>query len=395
MAKLVYLDSNDFSDLSKPEEELSDGDKRVLETLRNAHRRGEAIFYVSPIHISEAVHASEAHKEAAARRALLMRELAMNNFLRFPTEICQIELTNALSGREKVGCSFEEIASKPNEWFGTTSSDLKENRKDIRVNIEQAVSGQPRSERRRLLSQLNPARKGSHKLIRSMIQESLRNEPPKYPFSLLDQDTVISWYLGKVSDAELGSSIIKLVSDPYLLFNHLIDEVGHRDELYNLVRDQGRKWGKLVEGGMSEFAPIFHQAHTSGHQVDLRSILSQIATPEFWRKVVGALAERDLTSTDIQVVMAAKEKSPSTALFTHAILESLLVRLQSTRSRAIAGTFTPAEVKPSDYGDFMHSTYAPYFDVFRCDSSFAAVLKAHPLVREKVAGKRRDLLDVL
>jgi hypothetical protein len=116
--KFVYLDSNDFSDLSEPESRLNETDKAVLNALRKARSTGRATFFISPIHISEAVHASETHKEDAVRRAKLMQELGGENLLRFPVDICTIELAKALAGEEHVPCSLKEIMSKPNEWFG-------------------------------------------------------------------------------------------------------------------------------------------------------------------------------------------------------------------------------------------------------------------------------------
>jgi hypothetical protein len=63
--KLIYLDSNDFSDLSEPVERLTDLDRATLQAIRDARRDDRARFFISPIHLSEAVHASELHKEQA------------------------------------------------------------------------------------------------------------------------------------------------------------------------------------------------------------------------------------------------------------------------------------------------------------------------------------------
>jgi hypothetical protein len=80
--KSVYLDSNDFSDLSRPEDELNSSDRDVLALLRDAARNKRARFFISAVHISEAVHASQEYKIAAVRRARLMQELGAGNILR-------------------------------------------------------------------------------------------------------------------------------------------------------------------------------------------------------------------------------------------------------------------------------------------------------------------------
>jgi hypothetical protein len=179
--KFIYLDSNDFSDLSEPESRLKEADKVILEALRKARSTGRATFFISPIHISEAVHASETHKEDAVRRAKLMQELGEGNLLRFPVDICKMELARAIAGEKHVRCSLEEIGSKPNEWFGIPipTDGLSDRRKEIDDAIENALRGLSRNDRRRRRSELNLKKKSSHVAIRSLVKEGLRNSPPR------------------------------------------------------------------------------------------------------------------------------------------------------------------------------------------------------------------------
>src|ERR1700733_5874467 len=178
--KFIYLDSNDFSDLSEPESRLKEADKAILEALRKARSTGQATFFISPIHISEAVHASETHKEDAVRRAKLMQELGEGNLLRLPVDICKMELARAIAGEKQVRCSLEEIASKPNEWFGIPipTGGLSDRRKEIDDAIENALRGLSRNDRRRRRSELNLKKKSSHVAIRGLVKEGLRNSPP-------------------------------------------------------------------------------------------------------------------------------------------------------------------------------------------------------------------------
>ena len=397
MQKTVYLDSNDFSDLSKPEASLDESDKRVLDALRSARANGRAVFYISPIHLSEAVHASETYKESAVRRAALMSELAGDNLLRFPTDVCKLELDRVITGQDDPVCSLSQIVSGPGEWFGASPPDnLDDRRNEIRDIVERALQPLSRQERRRQLSRLNPTKRSSHPFIRSIIKDGLQKTPSTgVPIPVLNPELVLEWYLGNVSDEVFRSNSMKLARDPLILFKHLIDELGHRETLYDFLRDQGVKWSKLIESGMTEMAPIFAFADKNNLTIDLNSIMSRITNSSFWQKVIGALSEKDLTTMAIDDIVRMKDASPSTAIFIHALIESVRVRLHSTRSRAVAGNLVPAAAKLSDYGDFMHSIYAPYFDIFRCDSSFAAILKGHAPVRSRIVGKRRELLSLL
>jgi hypothetical protein len=397
VTKLIYLDSNDFSDLSRTEDRLEESDKAILGFLRNARHAGTARFPISPVHICEAVHASENSKEDAMRRASLMRELGGDNLVRLPTNICKLELSRAFANQSTVACAFSEILSGSNEWFGAhVPDDLSDRRKEVDEAIENALSRLNRHERRRRRSELNPKKKSNHPTIRSLVRDGVRNLPPnKIPIAqLINPDLVLDWYLGIVSDAEFRENSLKIARDPFLLFKYFIDEFGYREKLYGLVRDQGLKWCEIIERGMAQCAPIFARAKQHGHQISSKELIAQITGDSFWRQVIGSLAGINLESLTGNQIEEIKERSPSTAIFIRAVLGTLLVRLQSTQVRAEAGNLAPASAKRSDYGDFMHAIYAPYVDVFRCDAAFGETIKTHPAVKGKIISKRKHLLTL-
>jgi hypothetical protein len=396
--KFVYLDSNDFSDLSKPEDELGDPDKAILEFIRKTKQNGRARFFISPVHISEAVHASDKYKDAAVRRAALMQELGAGNILQFPLNICKIELARAFAGNGRAQCSFAEITSKQNEWFGMPISqdNLKDRRNEVNGAIDTALQGLNRAERRRQKSKLNPKKASSHEYIRSLVKEGLSQPSSNNMLAdLMNPDLALNWYLGKASDEEFRKNSVGLLSDPYLLFKYFIDELGHRESLYRVIRDQGEKWVSLVETATSQAIPLLVFAKQSGNQLDLKSTLAQITSESFWRKMVGSLAEMDLNHLGEKEIKEAKEQSPSTSIFIHILLESILVKLQSTAARVNAGNCNPPNAEVSDYGDFMHAIYAPYFDIFRCDTRIGELLRHHPTAKGRIASKRNDLVKML
>src|SRR5271165_6024546 len=98
MPKLVYLDSSDFSNLSAPYGDLSPERRSILTILREHKSAGTAVFFMSAVHLSEAVHAAREHKEAAVRRAELMHELCGSNILRLATDLPKLELQKAIAG---------------------------------------------------------------------------------------------------------------------------------------------------------------------------------------------------------------------------------------------------------------------------------------------------------
>jgi len=326
-----------------------------------------------------------------------MRELGGDDLVRFPTDICKLELSRALANHETVACTFSEILSGANEWFGAEVPDnLNDRRKEIDEAIERALSHLNRHERRQRRSELNPRKKTNHAIIRSLIKDGLRKSPPsKSPMEqLIDPDLVLGWYLGTTSDAEFRRNSLKTARDPYLLFKYFVDEFGYREKLYSMVRDQGLKWSKIIETGMSQCAPLFAGAKQTGHSISPKELVSQITGDSFRRQVVGSMAETDLGQLTEDQITETKERSPSTAIFIQAVLGTLQVRLQSTQARAEAGNLVPTNVKQSDYGDFMHAIYAPYVDVFRCDAAFGEIIKNHPAAQGKIMPKRKHLLTL-
>src|SRR5438046_807876 len=109
MPKLIYLDSNDFSDLSVPFERITSEDQELLEELRIKNRSQSATFFMSAVHLSEAVHAADTHKALAVRRAELMNELCQGRILRFPTEIIELEIEKILNGEQSGRLSIDEL----------------------------------------------------------------------------------------------------------------------------------------------------------------------------------------------------------------------------------------------------------------------------------------------
>jgi hypothetical protein len=171
MTKLVYLDSSDFSKLSAPDQELTKENLAVLRALREHKRAGTANFFMSAVHLSEAVHAAEVHKQAAVRRAELMRELCGANILRFPTELPRLELQKALRGEKGIRLSIDEITSKQGEWFGTDVplDGMDERRDNLRQEVYSQLDKLPRKERRKLRSELDLQRRSSREKWRELL----------------------------------------------------------------------------------------------------------------------------------------------------------------------------------------------------------------------------------
>jgi hypothetical protein len=246
----IYLDSNDFSDLSLPEDRLRPEDAIILAALRKAKNVGAKILLSPPL-LSEAVHATEASKEYALRRAGLMRELCDTNFLQYPTDVCKLELARALSGASSSQLELSDILSGKDTWFGTLYNlqSLHETRKNAQKQIDERLDQLPRAQRRKLKSQLSLFKPSARPLLRKLMKDGVSaTSKAEFPLNLIDQNQYVDWLLGGKTDFDLHKQLRELLSDPYILFGHVIDGLGHRDQLYGIVRNGGMNLSTSLAG---------------------------------------------------------------------------------------------------------------------------------------------------
>jgi hypothetical protein len=397
MIRLVYLDSSDFSNLSRPDAQLSHENRTILAALRQHKRAGTADFFMSVVHLSETVHAADEHKEAALRRAELMRELCGSNMLRLPTDIPKLELEKAVAGATTARLAIDELRSAPGEWFGVDLplDRMSDNRANIRRQLDSHFETLPRRERRKRRSQLDFRKRSAKEKWRELLKSGARTTRAPYPFTLIEQDTVISWFLGEISDAEFRRETIQLMHDPYIMFKYLVDATGHRNTLYNSLRKQGREIADVAAESDRKLIGAMLPFAKNDVAPDLKAMVARFfADRSTLRRIVSSFGASTAEIADVNLTKAIKA-CPSLFMFTELYKSILLSRIRSYFSRIRAGKIAPKRPEPSDFGDIMHCYYAPYFDVFRCDARFGAQLKQHAPIRARIADRISDLPRML
>jgi hypothetical protein len=398
MAKLVYLDSSDFSNLSRPEHELSEESRLILSRLRQHKAAGTAAFFMSAIHLSEAVHAAKTYKELAVRRAKLISELCGSNILRFPIDLPRLELRKALTGEKETRLTPAELTSQKGDWFGFESSldNLVELRKESTQKIDAMFKNLPRHERRKLKSELDIRKPSSRAKWRALLNDGAAKSTFPVPFGPSTREAAIAWFLREISDNELRRVVVEAMSDPYVLFVHVLDQTAHRETFYELLRKQGRDTARELEEMVAKQFPALAALARGSYEIDLTALINQLcARADVLCRFVVSYADISadhVKDADLPKIVAA---CPSLSAF----IESSKARLVSFSAahiaRVRAGNFTIKEASPSDFGDLMHSFYAPYFDVFRCDARFGSMLKTQKALRPRVADRLSDILTML
>lgn len=396
MSKLVYLDSSDFSNLSIPYAELNREHQTILTALRESKRAGTATFFMSAVHLSEAIHASDAHKEAAVRRAALMRELCGSNILRLPTDLPALEIGKALRGEKNISLSVGEIRSAPGEWFGAhvPLDGMSTNRENIRKKLQGALNALPRRERRKQRSELSFRKRSSHEKWRAILESGARSLSVPYPLNLLEHSILIGWLLGEVSNSEFRHQTLKITHDPYVMFKYLIDEKEQRQRLYDSLRKQGRDLADQIEESARQIIDALVSFANSEITPDIGSAVGNFfSRPHTLRLIMSSYgAFEHLPNDGLQAIVRS---CPSLSTITEIYKSIFASRAYAYFRRVRAGNTNVKQPNPSDFGDLMHCHYAPYFDIFRCDASFGAHLKAHKPVRAKIADRISDLLAML
>jgi hypothetical protein len=397
MTKLVYLDSNDFSDLSHPDKELTAENKAILSTLLAHKRTGTAKFFMSAVHLSEAVHAADVHKESAIRRAELMRELCESNILLFPTELPKLEFQMASRELKNVRLSIDEIKSSAEDWFGTyvPLDDLPQKRIHLRTEVLQLFNRGNRKERRKLRSEFDPRKPSSYEKLRQLIISGSQSSPIPYPFNLLDRDIAIDWLFGKIKDAEYRRRILTLVGDPYLLFKHLLNEPKIRQDLYEAVRKQGRDLAAQMDLSAQQIISALSPFANSEIEPRINATVEAVCSkPETLRQMISSFG---FPSDDIPEdnLLPLIKFCPSALVFSEINKAIFQSRIYSYLQRMRTGNMSVKPSKDTDFGDIMHSLYAPYFDIFRCDKSIGGLLKKHKPVRQSIADRIADVPRML
>jgi hypothetical protein len=397
MTKLVYLDSSDFSDLSS-NAPLSEENRAVLNALRRALDDGSIQLFISAVHISEAVHAAEKDKNDAIRRAELMRDLCGGNVLRFPSELCKEELRKHLLGEASSRLTLDEITSKGDEWFGFHFDEdaLNASRTRAQQEISQMINRIPRRERRKHHLKATFSNPRFHQTLRELILAGTPNIVPEFPFSLIDQSFVVDWLLGKRTNAEFRDRLLQIMRDPYVMFKHVIDLTNQRTVLYRLTRDEGAKWSQTIVKIAENVLPLLQIASEIGYKVDLKKKLEvSLREGGFPRHVVTLLAERDVDHLDDTAVDQMISACPAVSVYLETMKAYVFSIIDANLSSIKAGKTSLIGGNESTFGDFMHCIYAPYFDIFRCDAGFGAILKKQKPIRERVADHRSDILKML
>jgi hypothetical protein len=393
MAKLIYLDSLDFSDLSATAPSIQNA--AALETLALSKKTGTAKFLLSSIHLSEATHSSEKYKDAATRRATLMTTLCESQTLRFPNEIFSTELAQALE-TDDGRLETSKILSSPSEWFGIElKPDMDAWRKSATSALNEKLAHLPRRERRKFSSELNLRSRRGREHWRALIRQSPPSVIDEFPFNLIERDFVFAWLLGDRSDPEFLRRLLPHLSNPTVMIGQILDATEQRQKIYDALRTQGNDMAESLKKHLSKLFDALSLVGDEQAETIAKNFKARLPKHELFRALLESYCVGTIPNIDDDQLLRIVSACPALSAFSNAFLNYAVDLFHANFQKLKMPNRSVSHGKASDFGDLLQASYAPYVDIFRCDGPFGAVLKKDENIRRKIVEKRARLISLL
>ncbi|MEE4885984.1 hypothetical protein V2K05_18470 [Pseudomonas alliivorans] len=365
---LIYLDSCDYSNLSKPG--LDRLDARHLAALRAIKNRGGAVFVFSGAHISEMSPMDQQYASAASERTRLMVELCGRNTMISFDRLIKAELTRLVMQDTQPVTAL----NVDGEWFpdmGTLMSPIDE--LDVAGALQEQMDehGMNRKMRRILKSGMT----NKHGRFRSDIEQrcgqrldysELLERTPMRPRDM----TVLKRYLiGKATREEADKAFLESLRDPSYMAQWFIHHHQKLGAVGDWVRRPARELIESCEQTLSSLRVQLKALPESERAAVMAGVSGQS-----WGKlktqgvidIVNRLLVRFLPGTPgCDDISKIEQFCPGIFVCINAFYDSLQKSFGEQ----------PRAMKASDFVDVIHALYVPYVSYFRADKHMCGVLQ--------------------
>lgn len=336
MSILVYLDSQDYSNLTK--------DSELLEELIAFKKSGKISFISSSAIVSECAPITSSSTHLAVARGEIIELLCGRNTF---VSIDRI-IENEILSLQKSAPTRNQIISSNGDWFPSVGPLI--DAVDMRKQFHDAISGRPlnRTQRRRAKSM---TLRGSSLRQRNSneLMAGMDNLISTYPMKPQNARTLISFLTGKSSRAQAESALLESLRDVSWMM----------------------RWFQDNHKNLS-FVPDFIRAPT--HKALERFVLSIDASGfvknpiQAWRKITNEILQENIER--LSANSGEQVKPCIEDIATHCPGITTMFRLITTIIEDSLGPNT-RKTEQSDFADALHALHAPYVDLFRTDSYMA------------------------
>lgn len=363
----VYLDSSDYSHLSDPK--ADDTQLETLEKLKKHITSKNIICYYSGIHLSEMAPIGQENYKNADRRISLLYELCGPNALISQDRIISGEIAHALE-RSPI---FQEAHSNQGEWYPFDLEELAPSQINLETALEQEIASAIPDKQQAALAlayiKKNPQLLKDYlaKLKNTPLTEAVKNLTKEYPMNESDALVMAKYILGHETAERAAAALKNSLQNTVWIFSWLKQNPKNLEALSKWTRTPAGiilekiKNADTILSISRKHEPKETEQQLSKKAWDTRTdkLLERIATEH-----ANTLPSTPKGSYEIPAA-TIKEKCPG--------LTTSVSSLYSAWRSSLLPNSRPA--KPSDFQDGLHSTYAPYVDIFRADSFMAPHIK--------------------
>jgi hypothetical protein len=338
----VYLDSSDFSNISRPAKKNATSIRNLRSKLLNWVKKGEVEIRYSMAHIMEAVPVDLETAELGRLRLNCIKELCGKKVFTDPITL----VIQELSGGHDI-----PLTSDRGHWF-----------LNMRMLWDEEVDVTPEP----------PSSRNQRRLQRSTLKKSeaqfkneLQSVLDEYP---IKESYAVTMFTKQQAGDSIAHAMQRSVSDLDFLCEWYIKN-WNRSTLYsNALRERGKELSSLLTTSASEIKALHLELVKEGVKSSEAQKRLTVYAKELAEKVAQEITDalsEDRVSTDLKV-SASLESTPSIYVFSKLLAQIFLasvVAIKNTR-----------KARDSDLGDLVHSMYLPYVDIFRADGATASAL---------------------
>jgi len=364
--KIIYLDSNDYSALSKTH--LTELEAQVRSTLLALKASGDAVFAFSGAHISEMAPMDQPYADAAIRRTGLLRDLCGRNAMISFDRLIKAELESLVAY-----CADRIQAMDANgQWFpefGVLVSPLDS--LDVAGTLDkQAQDASLNRKGRRALRATTLSKSGNFRSNLSHLgKPNLDEFLETFPMRPQDAQVLHNFVMGKASRKKADEALLESLRDPTYMAQWFREHHHKLGAIGEWVRRPAQNLITTMETNFEKLRTVLTRMPADERATTLSSFNNS-----FWVKaqnegildIVNQLLSTWLPDAppckDISLV---DEYCPGLSTCLRGLYSSV---------RNSFGTGTRV-MKHSDFVDVIHALYVPYVSFFRADAYMASILQ--------------------
>lgn len=367
---LIYLDSCDYSTLSKPQ--LSELEAQQLASLRALKLSGKVLFVFSGAHISEMSPLGPQYAKTAAERTGLMVELCGRNTLISFDKLMKAELFRLVTRSSKPA----DILDKNGEWFPEMGSLINPiDELDVAAKLRQEMEKHVLNRKaRRIVKATTTDKSGRLRgdVEKRFGQADYRELIDKIPMRPRDFRVLKNYVLGKASREDANKAFIESLRDPNYMVQWFIHNHQKLGPIVEWVRRPAQQLMASCEVSINKLQKLL----SSLPEVERASVVKSVSGKS-WQKFkqqgVIDITNRLLAQIfpGVPVCDNAKdieEYCPGI----HVCINTFYNSLQNSFLES------PRVIKASDFVDIIHALYTPYVSYFRADRYMCGVMQ--PLI---------------